>query len=168
MRVVLDSNVLIAAVAGRGLCEAVLELCLEEHDLVVSEEVLDEVHRNLVKRIRLPEDVAADFCRLLRAYGTLETPAVLPPDACRDRDDIHLLGLSQTAGADVLVTGDKDLLECGWGGVTRILTPRQFWQKCVALAGRTDRQEHRGRFATLRGTLKGGRTTRQWMDETRE
>ena len=34
MTVVPDANnVLISAVAGRGLCEAVLECCLEEHDV---------------------------------------------------------------------------------------------------------------------------------------
>lgn len=130
MRVILDSNVLIAAVASRGLCESLQELCLEGHDLIVSEGLLDEVHRNLVKRIRLPEAVALEFCRLLRSNAILAKPADVPPDACRDPKDIHLLGLSQSAKADVLVTGDKDLLESGWDGTTRIVTPRQFWDKC--------------------------------------
>lgn len=130
MRVILDSNVLIAAVAGRGLCESLLELCLEEHDLIVSEELLGEVHRNLVKRVRLPEAVALDFCRLLRSNAILVKPTDVPPDACRDPKDIYLLGLSQSAKAEVLVTGDKDLLQSGWGGATTIVTPRQFWDKC--------------------------------------
>ena len=130
MRVILDANVLIAAVAGRGLCESVLELCLEEHDLVVSEELLDEVHRTLVKRIRLPEAMALDFCRLLRSNAILANPTDVPPDACRDPKDIYLLGLSQSAKAEMLVTGDKDLLNSRWGGATEIITPRQFWEKC--------------------------------------
>lgn len=130
MRVILDTNVLIAAVAGRGLCESLLELCLEEHDLIVSEELLDEVRRNLVRRIRLPAAVALDFCRVLRNSAIMATPEAVPPAACRDPKDIYLLGLSQSAKAEVLVTGDKDLLDAGWGGVTEIVTPRQFWEKC--------------------------------------
>jgi putative PIN family toxin of toxin-antitoxin system len=130
MRVVLDANVLIAAVAGRGLCESVLELCLEEHDLVVSEELLDEVRRTLVRRIRLPEAVALDFCRLLRRNAILANPMDVSPDACRDPKDIYLLGLAQSVRAEMLVTGDKDLLESAWGGTTRIVTPRQFWDRC--------------------------------------
>jgi len=130
MRVILDSNVLIAAVAGRGLGESLLELCLEEHDLIVSEKLLDEVHRNLLKRIKLPDTVAREFCRLLRNNAIMATPAAVSPDACRDPRDIYLLGLAESAKAEVLVTGDKDLLRSGWGGATTIITPRQFWEKC--------------------------------------
>ena len=130
MRVVLDANVLIAAVAGRGLCESLLELCLEEHVLIVSEELIAEVHRNLVKKIRLPDAVAVEFCRLLTDSGTVATPASVPRDACRDPGDLHLLGLSQSAQAEFLVTGDKDLLACRRRGTTQIVTPRQFWEKC--------------------------------------
>ena len=130
MRVILDANVLIAAVAGRGLCESLLELCLEEHDLIVSEELLGEVHRNLVKRIKLPDAVASEFCRLLRNNGIMATPEAISPRACRDPKDIYLLGLSESADAGFLVTGDKDLLESGWRGSTKIVTPRQFWENC--------------------------------------
>ena len=130
MRVILDANVLIAAVAGRGLCESLLELCLEAHELIVSQELLGEVHRNLVKKIKLPDSVAADFCRLLRNNASMATPTVVAPDACRDPKDLYLLGLSESADADFLVTGDKDLIESGWRGPTKIVTPRQFWENC--------------------------------------
>lgn len=130
MRVILDSNVLIAAAAGRGLCESVLELCLEEHNLIVSEELLDEVRRNLVKKIKLPDAAAVDFCSLLRNNAIMASPTPVSKEACRDAKDIHLLGLSQSARADYLVTGDKDLIESAWKGVTEIVTPRQFWERC--------------------------------------
>ena len=130
MRVILDANVLIAAVAGRGLCESLLELCLEEHELIVSEGLLDEVRRNLVKKVRLPDAVAADFCRLLRNSGVMATPASVSRDACRDPKDLYLLGLSQSAQAEFLVTGDKDLLECARYGTTEVVTPRQLWENC--------------------------------------
>lgn len=130
MKVILDANVLIAAVAGRGLCESLLELCLEEHDPVVSEELLTEVHRNLVKRIKLPDAVAIEFCRMLKNNSLMAIPAILPTGVCRDPKDIYLLGLSQSANADFLITGDKDLLDCTWTGSTNIDTPRKFWEKC--------------------------------------
>ena len=130
MRVVLDANVLIAAVAGRGLCESLLELCLEAHDLVLSQELLGEVHRNLVRKIKLPDSVAVDFCRLLRNNASMAIPAAVAPNACRDPKDLYLLGLSESAKVEFLVTGDNDLLESGWPGPTNIVTPRQFWEKC--------------------------------------
>ena len=130
MRVVLDANVLIAAVASRGLCESLLELCLEDHDVIVSEPLLDEVRRQLVKKIKLPDALAVEFCDTLRDNGILATPASVPANACRDPKDLHLLGLCQSTQADSLVTGDKDLLECVRHGNTKIVTPRQFWDNC--------------------------------------
>ena len=131
MKVILNANVLIAAVAGRGLCESLLELCLEAHELIVSDKLLEEVHHNLVRKIRLPDDVAFDFCRLLRNNALLATPATVSEDACRDPKDLHLLGLSESAKAEFLVTGDKDLIESGWRGRIKIVTPRQFWERCT-------------------------------------
>ena len=53
MRVVLDSNVIVAAFASRGLCESILELCLDSHEVVLSEGLLAETRKNLSKKIKL-------------------------------------------------------------------------------------------------------------------
>jgi hypothetical protein len=130
VRVILDANVLIAAVAGRGLCDALFELCIKEHDLIASRELLDEVHSKLVKKIKLPESLARDFCDNLRSNAFMMTSAYVPENACRDPNDLYLLGLCESSNADFLVTGDKDLIEAGWRGSTAIVTPRQFWERC--------------------------------------
>jgi putative PIN family toxin of toxin-antitoxin system len=130
MRVILDANVLIAAVAGRGLCDALLELCIEEHDLIVSRELLDEVHRKLVKKIKLTDSLSHDFCNNLRSNALMATPMEVAEHACRDPKDLYLLGLCAATNADFLVTGDKDLIGSGWRGRTHIVTPRQFWEHC--------------------------------------
>jgi predicted nucleic acid-binding protein len=39
MRIVLDSNVIVAAFAARGLCESVMEVCLSEHEIFFSEDL---------------------------------------------------------------------------------------------------------------------------------
>lgn len=49
MRVVLYANVLIAAVATRGLCESILKICLESHTLLLCEELLEETEEKLVQ-----------------------------------------------------------------------------------------------------------------------
>lgn len=130
MKVILDANVLIAAVAGRGLCESILELCLEEHELIVSSVLLDEVYRGLIKKIKLPESMAREFCALLRKNATAATPVAVAEGACRDPKDLHLLGLCDSTTAVVLVTGDRDLIDSGWRGPTKIVTPRAFWEYC--------------------------------------
>lgn len=129
MRVVLDANVIIAAFAARGLCESVLEVCLSDHELVVSDHLLGEVHRHLVGKIQLPVAVAGDIVALLRAQGMLIAPANVSEDACRDRDDLPVLGLAKAAAADCIVTGDKDLLVLEQFGDVPIYSPRAFADK---------------------------------------
>jgi len=127
MRIVLDSNVVVAAFAARGLCEALFELCLGNHEILLSEPLLDEIRRNLTKKVKLGRQTAAGIERLLRESGLLLEPAAVAADACRDAGDLHILGLAKTGKAEYLVTGDDDLLVLKRFGRCRIVRPRQFW-----------------------------------------
>jgi len=126
VRVVLDSNVLIAAFATRGLCASLLEVCLSDHELLVSEHLLNEVQRNLTTKIRLPATIIEDIISFLRERGTLIIPDLVSEDSCRDADDLPILGLAQAASADCIVTGDKDLLVLGRFRDIPISSPRAF------------------------------------------
>jgi len=128
MRVVLDANVLIAAIATRGLCEAVLEICLQHHDLVLCPGILMEVERKLSEKLKLPEPLIHEFLKLLRQQAQLLEPAAVPPDACRDPKDLMLLGLVEPGRVDVIVSGDKDLLSIGTYTTAQIQNPRGFWE----------------------------------------
>lgn len=126
MRVVLDANVVVAAFASHGLCEAVFELCLASHELLISDALLQEVSRSLIDKIRIPESVAGRIVGLLRDNGEIFAPLPVPPKACRDPGDLHILGLVQAGRADCLITGDGDLLALKEFAGCRILTPRQY------------------------------------------
>lgn len=128
MRVVLDTNVVIAAAATRGLCEAVFELCLERHRLVSGEALLTEVERGLRDKLRLPPEIAAAYLRLLRETADIVAPAVIEPGVCRDPTDDIVIGVAVAGGADVIVSGDKDLLDVGQFATVRIVAPRAFWE----------------------------------------
>lgn len=127
MRIVLDANVIVAAFAARGLCESLFELCLGGHDILLSESLLDEVRRNLAKKVKLDRQFTADIERLLRENATMLEPAEVAAGACRDADDLHVLGLAKAGRADYIVTGDDDLLILKRFGRCRIVAPRQFW-----------------------------------------
>ena len=126
MRIVLDANVVVAAFAARGLCEAILELCLDAHDIILSDHLLDEIHKNLVKKVKLPAKATREIIAFLRDNAQVLVPTKLPSNVCRDSDDIPVLGLALAAGADCIVTGDKDLLVLKKFGSVPIVTPRAF------------------------------------------
>lgn len=128
MRVVLDANVVIAAVASRGLCEAVVELCLERHQTVTCAGLLSEVSKKLVVKLRVPRAIAEEYVAFFRGNAEVLVPAAVKPGVCRDPADEMVLGLVEPGRIDVIVTGDKGLLVVKRFGTATIVTPRQFWE----------------------------------------
>ena len=129
MKVILDANVLIAAFAARGLCEAVLEFCIEAHEIILSDGILEDVEEKLVQKIKLPEGIAKGIRGFLVDQANLVEPVQLPSSICRDPDDLKVLGLIPACMAEVLITGDQDLLVLKRFESARIMTPREFWEE---------------------------------------
>lgn len=129
MKVVLHTNVLFAAYAAHGLCDALLAVCLQEHEIVLSEHILVELRRHLIGKLRMPPRQAGEIESLLREHATLVEPVPLPPQACPDPDDVPVLGTALAASAEALVTGDAELLQIGRVGQTPILAPRAFYDR---------------------------------------
>jgi predicted nucleic acid-binding protein len=77
----------------------------------------------------VPEPTVREVSVFLRASASLAaTPSDPLPVGVRDQDDAVILGEALASGADVLVTGDKDLLEAGKIPGITILDPRGFWE----------------------------------------
>jgi putative PIN family toxin of toxin-antitoxin system len=140
MKVFLDTNVLASAAATRGLCADVLREVLGSHELFLSEQVLSELARALRSKFGIGQDLIDDFIRLLRQDSLSAKSPDVPRVALRDKDDLHILGAAAVAGAQVLVTGDKELLALGRFGNLEILSPRQFWERL-----KTPRRRRTGR-----------------------
>jgi putative PIN family toxin of toxin-antitoxin system len=127
MRLVFDSNVLIAAFVARGVCSELLEYCVREHEAVTSEAVLEEVRRNLVDKIRVTAAQADQTVRLLRTGLEVVEPVAVNPQVCRDPDDDVVLGTAIEGRCKVIVTGDRDLPDLVTHRDVAIVSPRGFW-----------------------------------------
>jgi predicted nucleic acid-binding protein len=64
----------------------------------------------------------------LREFCTLSNYKRLDKEACRDIDDVKILGLSEVAKPDDIITGDKDLLALEEFHSVPIITLREFWE----------------------------------------
>ncbi len=128
MRVVNDSNVAIAAAASRGLCEAIMELCLEHHHLVLCEGILKEIDGKLRTKLKIPPPIAAEYLKILRSHSQILRPERVAKDLCRDPNDLMILGLVVPGDVEAIVTGDKDLLVIKKYKTARIMSPRDFWE----------------------------------------
>lgn len=128
MKVFLDTNVLVSGFATRGLCADVIRLILAEHELIIGDVVLREVERVLKQKIGLPTEQIQEILAFLETQTVQPKPKLPSPLQVRDEDDQWILASAFAAKAEVLVTGDKDLLDVAdkVGGLT-ITDPRGFW-----------------------------------------
>ena len=127
MRVFLDTNVLVGAFATRGLCADVLRHILAEHDLIIGEVVIVELRRVLRDRIKIPAPVITSIEQLLRDQIVVPKPSEPHSLPIRDPDDRWVLASAVAGKADVLVTGDSDLLDMTSQSPITIVDPRGLW-----------------------------------------
>ena len=125
MKIVCDTNVPVAGLVAEGLCRDIVKRRLASVQLVTSRALLDELARVLRHKFDTDPDEVT-FLQAYRDQATIVRPAALPRAVCRDRDDDKVLAAAIAGKADLIVTGDEDLLVLGQHCGIRILSPRQF------------------------------------------
>ena len=130
MRIVLDPNVVISALLWRGLPYQLLT-ALRAHPAsqlysspVLLVELTDVLTRPAATRQlaaigNTPRAVLADYLEVIELVEPVDSPRV-----ARDPDDDQVLAAALSARADVIVSGDADLLTLGSFQNIRILAPR--------------------------------------------
>jgi putative PIN family toxin of toxin-antitoxin system len=125
VRVVLDTNVIVAGLVASGLCHELIEEYLPRHEPILSGALWDELEATLTQKLGLdPDDLP--FLHLYRGIATWVEPDVLGSRVSRDPDDDVVLGTAVAGGAEVIVSGDEDLLTLGSFAGVEIWSPRQF------------------------------------------
>ncbi len=127
MRLVLDTNVLVAALVARGTCNELVEHVALRHTLVTSETLLEELADVLTRKFRYAAGDAREAVALVRSRATVVVPAALPTPVCRDSDDDGVLATAVAGDCECLITGDDDLITLGRYAGIPILKPSAFW-----------------------------------------
>lgn len=130
MRVVLDADVLLSGVLTRGVCERVLDTCWDRAPgivVVCSEHILREFADNAATKFGVPAEEVVEAVEKLRHRIELVGPSEVPISACRDQDDLPVLGTAMAGNAEYLVTGDGDLLTLKLFHDIPIVSPREFY-----------------------------------------
>ena len=134
LRVVLDTNVLLSGIAYPASIPGKIMAAWRHGsiEVVLSAFILDELQRvlpRLVSRHGLTATEIDDLVDILSIQAEVIEPLEDHEAELRDTDDQPVLGTllaaRQLAGADYLITGDKDLLALA--GRYPIVTPAGFW-----------------------------------------
>jgi putative PIN family toxin of toxin-antitoxin system len=130
-RIVLDTNVFVAAVTSRESVSARLLLAARagRFQLVTSPLLLDEL-ADVLSRPKFRRYLSIeDTHRFVDAIQALAVLVDDPPEGADpitdDPDDDFLVLLAEVAGADVLVSGDPDLTTVQRPGLV-VMTPRRL------------------------------------------
>lgn len=135
MRATLDTSVFVSALNFGGLPNEILNHCqADAFTLCLSQSIVDELHRVLRDAFEWSEeDLAEALDPILSLAEIVESTRVII--ASRDPNDDHVLACAIEAKADVIVSGDHDLLSLGTFEGIKIMNPRQFLE---LLGGSTD------------------------------
>ncbi len=128
MRVFFDTNVIVSALVARGLCADLFRLAVADHELVVGEVVLTEVREVLSEKLGAAEALVLELEDLLGEHTLVPRPAHPCAIEIRDPDDAWVLVSAVAGAADVLVTGDRDLLAVTHLAPIPIWSPRRLWE----------------------------------------
>ena len=125
MRVVFDTNVLYSALAAKGFCEEVLDEAVGDCVPVWFDPLKLELESLLARRHKIGPATQAALTAYVDLCEFVE-PQPLSSRVCRDKDDDIVLATALAGKADIIVTGDEDLLVLKKFRSIRILSPRQF------------------------------------------
>jgi putative PIN family toxin of toxin-antitoxin system len=125
-RVVVDTNIRISSILRTGVPGLVLQLLQPPNFIpLLSEPLLGEFHRILLRKTSASEGEIVEVVQRAMRTAEIITPSIVI-NVCRDPDDNRILECALSGHADIIITGDKDLLILHPFQNIKILTPRQF------------------------------------------
>lgn len=125
-RVVLDTNVFVSALVFGGKPRIIVGMAeAGDLELAVSRSIRVELESVLQQKFGWPEDYVAWACQPIWNFSRNVVPR-LSVTVCSDPDDDRILECALEADAQVIVTGDTDLLRLSPFEGIAILTPAAF------------------------------------------
>ena len=129
MKILFDTNVFVSAVlSGGGHCSEIIDHAVHEHELYTTTFILDELKKVFREEdFRFAEKPAGELLQFIKQFYILGQTAAIVDPICRDPNDDQILADAFTNDIDIIITGDKDLLDLKNHKGIRILAPRDYW-----------------------------------------
>jgi putative PIN family toxin of toxin-antitoxin system len=137
MRLVLDTNVVVSALLWGGTPYRILQQAVDGEVELFTSPVLVAELREILARPHLAAKLAeqgttADaLTALYRDFTVAVSPLSVPRAVPDDPDDDHVIACALAAKADVIVSGDRHLLNLREYQGVRIMIPAQVMQLLV-------------------------------------
>jgi putative PIN family toxin of toxin-antitoxin system len=125
--VVLDANIYVSAFAFGGKPKRVFQLAITRRvDVAISDPIRTEVLRTLHHKFRWSDERLREADSLIRTAARSVVPTMTLQAIESDPDDDRVLECAVTANAELIVTGDSDLLRLGEYEGIKIIQVAEF------------------------------------------
>jgi uncharacterized protein len=130
MRVVFDTNIFISAfVIPGGIAErAILKIIDGEDRLLLSKEILDEILSVLSRKFNKDREEISRVAVILSEIAEWVSPTERI-EALRDEGDNRILECAHCGEADLIVTGDKEILRLNRYGKAKIIALKTYVER---------------------------------------
>jgi putative PIN family toxin of toxin-antitoxin system len=126
MNVVLDTNVWLSAFLFKGSCLRILSFSVSHFKIYRSDFLELELKEKLKNKFQLEDILLNELINRFQRITYYIAAETVVPDVCSDKDDNYILQICESCNADLLITGDKELLKLKTFQETQIISPSQF------------------------------------------
>ena len=127
MKILFDTNVLVAGFLNRGTCREVISIASIIHQVYYTDFIITELQNVLKNKFNIPEFLIKGFTTLIKKYFNMAETAPIVHRVCRDSSDDQILADALFNEMDLVVTGDTDILELKTYQGIKIISPREFF-----------------------------------------
>jgi putative PIN family toxin of toxin-antitoxin system len=130
--VVLDSGIWISAFQFGGTPQAALDSVFSNHTIAICDQIVAEVRATLVRKFSWKdEEVLAILKEYIRDGAHVEVTGTLH-GVCRDPKDDMVFECAVKAHAEIILSGDNDLLSVKTYSGILVLTARQYLDRYMS------------------------------------
>lgn len=128
MKLVLDTNILVSALAFGGKPRTIFEIVITRKDISVftSKFLVSELLGVLEKKFDYDLDFLQKIELIIRRNFKIIAPDKIPDIIKTDLTDNQVLAVAEKGQVDFIITGDNHLLSLGNFKNTEIITPHHF------------------------------------------
>lgn len=128
MRILVDTNVIISGLIAKGACFEVLEDLVYTHTPIITPFVLAECQDVLLQKFHLSKPTVKSLLFVIERYFKQGENSTTFIKVCKDPDDNQLFADALLNKAEIILSGDKDVLSVKDYEGIRIISPKDYWK----------------------------------------